>query len=305
MTQQEVMTVQLGAEIDRIKEYKPSLAGVLDTFGSLLLARATLREELLSAGPRDFEPDMERLTAGVPLLADHEIGKLFPDMDKGLARMLDALGRSFPNLAHEVAVLRDFVIANPSAPAAWLDAVVSGGAVMFGDLAQGLGIEPETARFLIEQGLKPYFEALSATLARHVEKIRWDKGYCPVCGAYPDASYLKKGKEDFEYLVAHGGQRWMHCSNCSYEWRLRRMTCPYCGNEEADSLSYLQAENMAHERIYSCDKCKRYVTCVDISELVDAPPSELLPFTLLHMDLIAQQKGFQPMAWNFWNTIDD
>jgi FdhE protein len=246
--------------------------------------------------------DMERLAAGVPALSNIDVGEWFSGMPEGMRKVLDALAGSFPNLANEIAELQVFVEKTPEAPARWLELVVRGETGLYGDLAGELQTGLDTARFIVEQGLKPYCEACAAILAPQVEEMRWDKGYCPVCGAFPDSTYLRKGKEDFEYLVAHGGQRWLHCSLCSHEWRLRRMVCPFCENEDAESLEYFQPAELEHERIYVCHKCRRYVTCIDVSQLVDVPPGDLLPFELLHMDLIAQQKGYTPMAWNMWNA---
>jgi len=169
------------------------------------------------------------------------------------------------------------------------------------ELATRLGAEGETLRFMLERSFKPYLQWLACTLGPHVKEDVWDKGYCPICGAYPDSSYLKKGDREQEFLMAHGGQRWLHCAMCGHEWRLRRITCPYCGNEDAESLEYLSAKETPHERVYVCHKCNKYLTCLDLSELIEKPPSDLISFELLHLDIIAQQKGFTPLAWGQWN----
>lgn len=304
MLQVESSPKQLEAEIRRIKEYKPSLGKVLDSFSGVLLVRNTIKKELIESGSPEKQPDMARLAAGVPALSELDLAGWFDDVDKDFCRMLDALEKAFPDLDSAVATLRGFVSENAGVTKSSLNRFVRGETAFITELAEELEIDPDAARFLIEQGLKPHFEACAAFMRPHVEKMRWDKGYCPVCGAYPDTTYLKKGHEDYDYLVAHGGQRWLHCSLCAHEWRLRRMTCPYCENEDADSLEYFQAEDMGHERIYVCNKCRRYVTCIDVSELVDVPPGDLLPFELLHMDLIAQQKGYMPMAWSIWNSME-
>lgn len=59
---------------------------------------------------------------------------------------------------------------------------------------------------------------------------------------HPDTSYLKKGEAEQEFLMVPEGQRWLNCALCSYEWRLRRIRCPYCGTEDADSLEYPAAK---------------------------------------------------------------
>ena len=168
--------------------------------------------------------------------------------------------------------------------------------------AEELGLEPASFRFALEQSLKPFLQWLAHILTPYAQQITWDRGYCPICGAFPDTSYLKKGSDESEYLVAHGGRRWLHCALCSHGWRLHRIVCPYCGNEDADTLEYLSAEEPAHEKLYVCHRCMKYLPCLDMTELIEPLPGDLIPFELLHLDIIAQKRGFSPLAWRHRNS---
>jgi FdhE protein len=294
----------LDLQIQRVEERKPSLKDVVEPFKGIMIAGAELRSELAAFPPASIAPpDPTRLSAGVPLLFDTEFQEMVPNLTAGVKRMLTALGKAFPPLKEDAAKLIDRADQNPSAPAAWLKMLIQNEQKVLGDLAKESELETETVRFILEQSLKPYFQWLAQKLNRHVEGTVWDQGYCPICGAYPDTSYLKKGDTEQEFLMAHGGQRWLHCAMCSHEWRLRRIHCPYCGNEDAESMEYLAANETPHERVYVCHKCTKYLTCLDTSELIEKPPTDLIPFELLHLDLIAQQKGFTPLAWRHWNTV--
>ena len=162
--------------------------------------------------------------------------------------------------------------------------------------AERLGLETEPFRFLLEQAYKPFLQWLAERLSDRVERIRWDRGYCPVCGAHPDTSCLRKHTRDRDYLTGHGSRRWLHCSRCSFEWCLHRVICPHCGNEDADSLEYLASTESPHEKLYVCRRCKKYLTCLDTSELIEKPLSDLIPFELLHLEIMATEKGFSPGA---------
>jgi FdhE protein len=294
----------LSAQIRSMEKRNPSLKEILDPFNKIMLAGAELRADLAARpAPEIAMPDATRLSAGVPLLADVAFQEMVPDLAAGVKKMLAALVTAFPPLKEEKAKLVSRMDENPGAPAAWFGMVVRNEEEALTELAEEMGLEPETLRFVLEQAFRPYLQWLAQVLNRHVEGIVWDQGYCPICGAYPDTSYLKKGDAEQEFLMAHGGQRWLHCAMCSHEWRLRRVRCPYCGNEDAESLEYLAANETPHERLYVCHKCKKYLTCLDISELIEKPPSDLIPFELLHLDIIAQQKGFAPLAWRHWNQM--
>jgi len=292
-------------QIQRLEERKPSLKEVLDPFKGIMIAGAKLRAELNAYPiPHVAPPDPIRLSAGVPLLADVDLKKMLPDMKAGNKKMLTALGTAFPPLKEHAARLLARADEDSEAPAVWLETLVRNEEEAVSKMAEDMGLEPETLRFVLEQALKPYLQWLAYSLARHVGETVWDKGYCPICGAYPDSSYLKKGDAEQEFLMAHGGQRWLHCAVCGHEWRLRRIHCPYCGNEDAESMEYLAATETPQERLYVCHQCNKYITCLDISELIDKPSGDLIPFELLHLDIIAQQKGFTPLAWRHWNQMN-
>jgi FdhE protein len=294
----------LAAQMDSLTERKPSLKEILNAFRGVMIAGADLRAELASLpAPRVAPPDLARLSAGVPLLYDAEFIEDVPLLTDGVKRMLIAVETAFPPLKQDADTLLSRVEEDANTPAAWLGILIRNEDDPLKGLAEQTGVSPEALRFSLEQAFKPFLQWLADGTAAHVEQMTWDKGYCPICGSYPDTSYLKKGEEEQEFLVAHGGQRWLHCAWCSYEWRLHRIRCPYCDNEETESLEYLAAKETPHEKVYVCHKCKKYLTCLDTSELIEKPPSDLIPFELLHLDIIAQKKGFTPLAWRHWNSM--
>ncbi len=301
MLNQGLTTEQLHTNIQRVKERNPDLENIIGSFEELILAKNSLKEELSSTMREIKAPDMDRLASGVPALSDLDAGSRFPEMDTGFQRMLEALEAGFPNLKRETAALRLYIKNNPDISPKWLDSIIFGDDQTISDTADELNIDMEITNFMLEQCLKPYLETLSGKMSPYIEKMRWDQGYCPICGAYPDTTYLRQKQDNQEYLRAHGGQRWLHCSLCSYEWRLRRIVCPYCGNEENDSLEYFHEKNNQHERIYVCHKCKKYITCLDTSQLVDIPLMDLLPFEMLPLDIVAQDMGYHPIVPKLWS----
>ncbi|MCF8142989.1 MAG: formate dehydrogenase accessory protein FdhE [Deltaproteobacteria bacterium] len=298
------IVVSLATQIQTMAERKPVLKEILDAFMGIMMTGAELRTELAAlSAPSIVRPDPTRLSAGVPLLFDVEFQERVPGLTAGVKKMLTAVGTAFPPLKADGAKLFSSVVEDSKAPAAWLRMLLRNEDAPLRKLAEEVGLEPDVLRIELKQVFKPYLQWLAHGLARHVEGIAWDRGYCPICGAYPDTSFLKKGEAEQEFLMAHGSQRWLHCALCSYEWRLRRIHCPYCGTEDADSLEYLAAKETPHEKVYVCHKCNKYLTCLDTSELIEKPPSDLIPFELLHLDIIARQKGFTPLNRGHWNSM--
>ncbi len=296
----------LQSQIQKLAERKPPLKEILNAFSTVLIAGAAFQAQRLESQPLPelTVTDPMRLAAGIPLWYDTPSFAAVPYLAEGLEAMLMAVQTGFPPLKQETDALLSRLKADAEAPAEWLKMLIRNEADRLEQLAASQ-MKPETLCFILEQAFKPFLGWLAHGMADHLAAITWDKGYCPVCGSYPATSYLKKAEESGEYLVAQSGQRWLHCGVCGHEWRLHRVHCPYCDNEDSDTLEYLSDAQAAHEKLYVCKQCNKYLTCLDTAELVEKPLSELIGFELLHLDMIAQQKGFRPMAWRHWNQTGE
>ena len=121
----------------------------------------------------------------------------------------------------------------------------------------------------------------------------WEKGYCPVCGAHPTIAVIREKIP----------QRWLHCSRCGHEWRFSRMFCPGCEQESPSGLDYFYVEDRRQETAFTCNSCKRYlITLNQISDMGDHD-RDVSAMSLIHLDLVMQEKGFTPMTWCEWNAF--
>ena len=110
----------------------------------------------------------------------------------------------------------------------------------------------------------------------------WQEGYCPICGGIPAMGEL----------VGEEGQKQLHCSICATGWKVTRLKCSYCGNEETDSLEYFTAEGEVGYRVDICRKCSCYLKVVDSRELGEGLPMDVEDLNTMHLDLLAQKEGF-------------
>ncbi len=283
----------LATQIQALITRKPFLREILDAFSRVLMEGVRVRGDLdAKLLPPSNVGSSSRLSEGFPLLSTLQPGIKNEELRPGLKKMLNALAVSFPPLGPDMDRLAAYLDSDSAVPAAWLEMIVLKDENRMKQSAEELGVQVETFQFALEQALKPVLQWLAGNLSHYMEEINWDRGYCPVCGGFPDTSCLRKPPNDpGAYLMAHGGQRWLHCSRCSHEWRLHRVICPWCGNEDSDSLEYLSAKEAAHEKLYVCHKCNRFLTCMDASELIEAPVTDLIPFELLHLEVMANGAG--------------
>ena len=302
---------------------RPVLGPVLNAFGPLLEARASLPETLKplleSAGLR--LPDMrgERASQGVPLLADESL--------KGIdAPLRAAAGVMLPLLAEQEAVkpyaakLRGFFLGSgePDGPAmppldALAESVLREDAPVLEKTAVGIGVPPEVLLFAFGFMLGPVLRALAAMRpggdgkdAPWNAEGAWRQGYCPVCGSNPSIAYLERPvfEEKNAYLAGGGGKKHLHCSLCGTDWVFRRGACPSCGKEGNDVMEMLrESKNAQGERLDWCTKCKTYCPSVDLRERDTTPNLDALALGLLHLDMVAAKKGLHPINPSFWNTF--
>ncbi len=149
--------------------------------------------------------------------------------------------------------------------------------------------------FVLTQVAGPVVEKRAEALRPLINELNWDRGYCPICGSFPELSLLW-GKE---------GQRWLRCGFCASAWRFHRMSCPYCDTRVPSDGELLFVEGREHERVEVCHKCGRYVTGTDLRGFADEVVREVMNIGLMHLDAVAQAKGFLPMKGIGWKSLDD
>ncbi len=143
------------------------------------------------------------------------------------------------------------------------------------------GISERLLEDIIQATLKPFLVGYSRALLSSVNQERWRRGYCPICGGSPDFAFLGK-----EY-----GARSLLCSRCDAEWLFQRLECPYCGNQNQNTLAYFTDDDQLY-RLYVCEQCKQYLKAIDLRQAKEEVviPAERL-FTL-GLDAQAREYGY-------------
>lgn len=79
------------------------------------------------------------------------------------------------------------------------------------------------------------------------------------------------------------------------------MTCPYCG-ERNDSKEFTCVVGSEHEWVELCPDCHRYIVGIDLRKQA-AVTADIAAIGMVHLDIIAQQKGFSPITNCAWNMV--
>ncbi len=291
----------LAATLDAIKRQRPAYSELVDKFQDLFQVQADLAHTF---SEHDFglgAPDPKRSGQGVSLLADDGL----PDCGEQLKAAGDALfpviGESFP-LGQDMKALALAVDKGELDLSGLARAYLDSDKDAFHAAADKTGIRAPILSFAIRCVLAPVLSGMARSVAPAVDKSPWSQGYCPFCGSAPVIASLSRfSNEREENLVGGGGKKRLTCSLCAHEWGFRRDACPACGNTDQDQRELLYDEENRHERIEACKKCGSYLLCIDLREVDGDIRMNAASLGLVHLDIIAQQRNYSPLAAMPWN----
>jgi FdhE protein len=158
------------------------------------------------------------------------------------------------------------------------------------ELALATGTDEDLLAALATQAVAPVLRAYAEHLQRFIDRVddgstdgaSWQRGYCPVCGAWPVLAELR-GVELAEFL---------RCGGCGSAWRWPRIACPHCETDDFRQLRTLQIEGEQRFRVAVCEACQTYIK---VGNAFDPPPAELLALddlASMHLDVAAIERGY-------------
>jgi FdhE protein len=121
----------------------------------------------------------------------------------------------------------------------------------------------------------------------------WQRGYCPVCGAWPAMVEMRGIQRE----------RRMRCGCCGSDWLLPVLRCAFCDEIDHQKLGSLLSEGGEQRvRVETCATCRGYLKAFTTLTA--------LPFTVLAMkdmstvafDLAAQDRGYARPARPGWQV---
>jgi FdhE protein len=150
------------------------------------------------------------------------------------------------------------------------------------DDEEGEGNSFDLVELFIEESLRPALEKVVERCGDAVRKSEWSEGYCPICGREPKIGEIRDDE----------GGRYLFCNQCGFEWHYRRIKCPFCGNEEQQTLAYFTIEEDDRYRVDVCNQCKRYIKIVDFRDMKQRVDMDVEDIATLHLDMLANDEGY-------------
>lgn len=252
----------------------------LEFYQRLLRAQSSFEQRIALRKPGlSNKAASERLEHGLPLVSFDELALDWSLLQEALNEVTAAFA-DFPELFGETPQsLREVSKATPikETVKAWFEGAKLPSAIVGDEVSEHL------LEAIIHATLRPFLTSQAKALLGLVKQEHWRRRFCPICGGSPDFAFLDK----------EIGARWLLCSRCDTEWLFQRLECPYCGNQDQNTLSYFTDDKGLY-RLYVCEQCHTYIKTIDLRR---AESDVLLPLermVTLDIDKQGQEKGYQP-----------
>lgn len=274
---------QLKQSSNLIKKIRPAYQPILDFYAEVFLAQEQSRQDI-SLPPIVIEPDLLKMKQKneMPLIDQSEFLIDLKASLKLLDKICDLACNFAPNLSPCARILKKALQADSFDPETLFSAILNNHTLALKDLAKHLGVSEPELIFFGYAGIAPSIWICSEQLNAYLKGIPgFKKGYCPVCGNYPDMAFLDQK-----------GSRHLKCCFCAHEWQVNRMGCVFCGNDDPENQHYFFSEEEKEYRVSLCDNCHNYIKVVDLRQIDRAFYPKLEQITTLHLDMKAREKGY-------------
>ena len=147
--------------------------------------------------------------------------------------------------------------------------------------AAAAALDPAAFAQLLEFALQPVLWVAADRCAALTDIDKWDRGYCPVCAAWPALAEL----------VGAEKRRILRCGRCGTWWSWLVLLCPYCGNDDHRTLGTLTSED-SRDRVDVCERCHGYVKAVATFTSVPTVRLAAEDTATVHLDVGARDAGY-------------
>jgi FdhE protein len=287
-------TGKIEKAIHEIETQIPALKFVLDAFKEIFIGRTLFKANLPDLPNIHISPpDPFQFSQGVPLLSDEMLSRFMDSWESSFDFMIPYIEKGFPKIKPELKRIRLALEEDHLDLKHCMKALLKGQKKKIDEIALDLETQPLILKFILDQLMKPFLEKRIEGIQSLIQNLTWHKGYCPLCGSFPELSFLR----------GYEGQRWLRCALCGHEWRFMRTMCPFCENDDYEKIEFYFVECRQHERAELCYQCKRYMINIDMRKYREKVVMEVAAIGVFYLDILAQGKGFLPVALSAWNIL--
>jgi len=279
--------------IERALEQNPQSSEIIKAFSPVIIRQRQLTEQHFANKLDCSRIDKEKLKAGVPVIRQIELFLPDDSLKEIALSIASAVKEGLPQLTENMDLISDMIQEGKIDPLDYFKSSQDGQNKAADGWSKNLHISPSNASFLMNLVARVALERRAKEITVALGAFDWEKGYCPICGEFPSIALIEE----------EGAKRFLHCSSCGQDWRFTRVVCPYCEKENVQGMEYFYVENKTQEAAFVCDQCKKYLVTLYRAGKVFARDMDISALSLIHMDIIMQGRGYEPMVICPWNVL--
>ncbi len=297
----------LADTIEIYSTQRPQLKTILQAFTPLFQEREKLTQRFFAEAMPPLSPiDTSRWETGnngIPILADVSLAALKAWLEISQKTFLPILQTALSDSKEIKEIITTFQSEKINIIAC-LEGLFNGDDAELTAQAKANGVHAGLLYFVLSVFAAPIIEVVGKNIEKQIPERFWQEGFCPVCGNLPSFAVLSRIPEsEPNSLVGGGGKKFLNCSFCGHIWSFRRDACPACQNTKSGTREVFFAHKAKQEKIEVCSECKTYLPCIDLREYFKDPNPLVVPLGLIHLNIIAHQKGYTPLVPTPWNSF--
>ncbi len=157
-------------------------------------------------------------------------------------------------------------------------------------LAGRLAVSTDTVALLGQLCALPLLLNAARTLSPEASRT-WQRGYCPVCGAWPSMVEMRGIQRE----------RRMRCGCCGSGWLLPVLRCAFCDEIDHQKLGSLLSEGEEqHVRVETCASCHGYLKSITTLGALPFTTLAMKDMSTVTFDLAAQDRGYSRPSHSGW-----
>ena len=125
---------------------------------------------------------------------------------------------------------------------------------------------------VLSLAMKPFLARCAEVWGPRVPLNQWRRGWCPLCGLYPD------------FATIIDGDLLLICGRCTVQWPYDIGTCVFCGQGAVRSFTSADGRY----RVLGCNSCRKYMKWLPTHRARRRP---VLPAVDTDRDATARRRG--------------
>jgi FdhE protein len=113
--------------------------------------------------------------------------------------------------------------------------------------------------------------------------LKWQRGYCPVCGAWPSLAEMRGIQRE----------RRLRCGCCGSDWPIPVLRCAFCDEIDHQKLGFLLNEQgEPGVRVETCSTCRGYLKSTTTLGAMSFAALVRKDLSTIPYDLVARDRGY-------------